>query len=201
VTDEVVTPPSAPEGRDGLCGARKRQGDGTCTQVAGWGTPHPGSGRCKLHGGNTRGQVTKARNEQVAAEVSRLGLSVETTPTAALQDALNRAQSDVIALGAKVALLDPEGWVQRERGQVVRDEVSAWLKAYWSALDRLAGIASKCVSLGIEAAAVSVLAAHADQLVRVLQQVLAALGHDPAAPDVVDVVTRALRSVEGEVVA
>lgn len=34
-----------------ICGAKKRQGTGVCTQKAGWGTDHPGSGRCKLHGG------------------------------------------------------------------------------------------------------------------------------------------------------
>lgn len=198
MTYEPVTAPDT-QGADGKCGAHARQSGAPCKRPAGWGTEHPGMGRCKLHGGNTPNHRKAVQRQQIAVEVSRLGLSVETTPTAALQDALNRAQADVIALGAKVALLDPEGWVQRERGQVVRDEVSAWLKAYWSALDRLAGIAAKCVSLGIEAAAVSVLASHADELVRVLQQVLRALGHDPATPDVVEVVTRALRNVEGEV--
>jgi hypothetical protein len=34
-----------------LCGGKKRGGEGTCSQVAGWGTAHPGTGRCKLHGG------------------------------------------------------------------------------------------------------------------------------------------------------
>jgi hypothetical protein len=34
------------------CHARKRQGAGLCTRPAGWGTPHPGIGRCKLHGGS-----------------------------------------------------------------------------------------------------------------------------------------------------
>lgn len=35
-----------------LCGAKKRDGSGeTCRQVAGWGTDHVGTGRCKLHGG------------------------------------------------------------------------------------------------------------------------------------------------------
>lgn len=33
------------------CNARKRQGEGLCTRPAGWGTNHPGHGRCKLHGG------------------------------------------------------------------------------------------------------------------------------------------------------
>lgn len=34
-----------------ICGARNRQGL-TCRKGAGWGTDHPGAGRCKLHGGN-----------------------------------------------------------------------------------------------------------------------------------------------------
>jgi hypothetical protein len=35
---------------DGTCGAKNRQGSG-CRRPAGWGTPHVGEGRCKLHGG------------------------------------------------------------------------------------------------------------------------------------------------------
>lgn len=34
------------------CGGLKRDGSGnTCTRPAGWGTDHPGVGKCKLHGG------------------------------------------------------------------------------------------------------------------------------------------------------
>ena len=33
------------------CGAKKRQGQGTCTLHKGWGTDHVGQGKCKLHGG------------------------------------------------------------------------------------------------------------------------------------------------------
>lgn len=35
------------------CGAKNRQGK-PCQQAAGWGTDHPGKGRCKLHGGASR---------------------------------------------------------------------------------------------------------------------------------------------------
>jgi hypothetical protein len=47
---------SVPPGTDtpSLCGGPKRQSPGPCTRPAGWGTGHPGSGRCKLHGGSTR---------------------------------------------------------------------------------------------------------------------------------------------------
>ena len=41
-------PPSTP-----TCGARARQSGQPCKRPAGWGTDHPGSGRCKLHGGLT----------------------------------------------------------------------------------------------------------------------------------------------------
>lgn len=34
-----------------LCGARNRNREGNCRRPAGWGTDHPGVGRCKLHGG------------------------------------------------------------------------------------------------------------------------------------------------------
>lgn len=41
-----------------ICGARKRGGDKKgepCQRPAGWGTDHPGTGRCKLHGGSLKG--------------------------------------------------------------------------------------------------------------------------------------------------
>ncbi|WP_157464919.1 hypothetical protein [Deinococcus apachensis] len=34
-----------------LCGAKHNKRPGTCKRPAGWGTDHPGEGRCKLHGG------------------------------------------------------------------------------------------------------------------------------------------------------
>ena len=33
------------------CNGRKRDGSGYCRHEAGWGTDHPGMGRCKFHGG------------------------------------------------------------------------------------------------------------------------------------------------------
>lgn len=37
-----------------VCGAKTRNG-GHCQLTAGWGTQHPGNGRCKLHGGASPG--------------------------------------------------------------------------------------------------------------------------------------------------
>lgn len=37
-----------------ICGAKNKKG-GICSRPAGWGTNHPGSGKCKLHGGASTG--------------------------------------------------------------------------------------------------------------------------------------------------
>src|SRR6266851_1476940 len=64
------------------CGARRRQGPGTCRQAAGWKTDHPGAGRCKLHGGGTpikHGLYSKLKRKT-------------------LQEALNETPDDSITL-------------------------------------------------------------------------------------------------------
>ena len=40
-----------PRPSDHRCNARLLKRHGHCQRPAGWGTPHPGAGRCKLHGG------------------------------------------------------------------------------------------------------------------------------------------------------
>jgi len=45
-----------PKEPDDYCNARKTDGSGYCQHEAGWGTDHPGHGRCRFHGGNTESQ-------------------------------------------------------------------------------------------------------------------------------------------------
>lgn len=52
------------------CGARKRQTEGTCRRPAGWGTPHPGWGNCKLHLGSTRRRCTAADWAEARAQLA-----------------------------------------------------------------------------------------------------------------------------------
>ena len=70
------------------CGARKKQGEGVCTQAAGWGTPHPGVGHCKLHGGSTPAQTTGAVRRRAESEaravLADLGVPSVEDPLAAL---------------------------------------------------------------------------------------------------------------------
>ncbi len=61
----TVTASQAP--LDNYCGADKKSG-GTCRRPAGWGTDHPGVGKCKLHGGATpikSGRYSKIKRESL----------------------------------------------------------------------------------------------------------------------------------------
>jgi hypothetical protein len=65
------------DSRGRYCGARKRQpthpGE-TCRRPAGWGTWHPGVGRCKLHGGARRykhGRFSKVARDHLLPDVRR----------------------------------------------------------------------------------------------------------------------------------
>lgn len=52
-----------------ICGAQKRSGEGMCHQPAGWGTDHPGKGRCKFHGGATpvkHGRYSKIERDEIS---------------------------------------------------------------------------------------------------------------------------------------
>ena len=51
-----------------VCGAKKRKG-GICGRPAGWGTDHPGEGKCKLHGGAT--PIKHGRYSTIARESLR----------------------------------------------------------------------------------------------------------------------------------
>jgi hypothetical protein len=55
------------EPRGGACDARTRDG-GRCRKPSGWGTDHPGQGRCRLHGGATpvkHGRFSTIRREEI----------------------------------------------------------------------------------------------------------------------------------------
>jgi hypothetical protein len=54
------------------CGAKTRGGH-PCGRPAGWGTPHPGSGRCKLHGGLSTGPKSTEGKKKIAANAIKHG--------------------------------------------------------------------------------------------------------------------------------
>lgn len=73
------------------CGGKRKNRPECCRRPAGWGTDHPGIGRCKLHGGSTPSHQASARAEQARrteaealAALARLDLPPMTDPLTAL---------------------------------------------------------------------------------------------------------------------
>ena len=98
-----------------VCGARKRQGSGTCQREAGWGTDHLGSGSCKLHGGCTRNHNLAALRAEAVDASRQFGGFIDIDPADALLLLVGKAAANVAFWGARVEQLDQSGQVRVER--------------------------------------------------------------------------------------
>lgn len=107
---EDMTPTTTATGHDRpLCGATKRDGSGTtCRRPAGWGTDHPGIGRCKLHGGKTESHTRAAQREQAARDVALFGARKDIHPAQALTELVQWTAGEVDYWRARVAALDED---------------------------------------------------------------------------------------------
>jgi hypothetical protein len=99
---------NAPGHDRALCGARTRAG-GNCRRPAGWGTPTPGAGRCKLHLGATRNHQRRAGQILADQAVARLGLTSDDTPsTEILLREIGRSSALVQFYRAQMSELTPD---------------------------------------------------------------------------------------------
>jgi hypothetical protein len=120
----VMTDTAGGHGHDsGLCGARRRQGEGTCKRPAGWGTPSPGAGCCKLHGGSTSSQRQAASQELVRREIAQAVDILNAAPVDNPLRALAALAGQVLAWkDAIAARVDMARLLDEDSGQV-RGEV------------------------------------------------------------------------------
>ncbi len=69
-----------------FCAANKRQQEGTCRRPAGYGTSHPGIGRCKYHGGSTPTHVASVELSQAKSVAQLFGVPREVHPVDGLME-------------------------------------------------------------------------------------------------------------------
>jgi hypothetical protein len=200
--------------RHATCGARKRQGEGACTLPAGWGTSHPGTAQCKLHGGSMPNNVAHAIERQARAAAEKFGVPVKTTAAAALQGELARTAGIICWLLARVQALDedqltwgtserkirnPAGGQQGQGQPAIEVTQSGRPHVYVSMLERerhhLANVAAEMARIGIEAHAVRVAEVAGGRILQVLEAYAAELGHDPRDLGVRTAAVRALAAV------
>src|SRR4051794_4482960 len=113
------------------CGAKTRSG-GRCGQAAGWGTPTPGHGRCRLHGGcSPSGRKAAGRAAAVEA-VHVYGLPRDIDPHQALRDELSRTNGHVAWLADVIASFETrDELTQRAVGDAgLWTRPSVWMEIY-----------------------------------------------------------------------
>lgn len=90
------------------CGATSTRSGEPCRRPKGWGTDHPGSGRCKWHTGATR-NGRKAAAKERALEFARgeLGAEVDGSPIDAMEEA-NRLIRGIVAFYRHKLAEDPD---------------------------------------------------------------------------------------------
>ena len=91
----------------GKCGAKTRAG-GRCNQAAGFGTEHPGLGRCKYHGGNTPNQIANA----VVKRAQLMGAPIDMNPVEAIIWSIRITAGEVKWLSEKIAELDEKEGIE-----------------------------------------------------------------------------------------
>jgi len=151
-----------PEQRDQvpLCGAKKKNGE-LCRAFAGQGTKHPGSGRCKFHGGNTPNHDKRAVTMDLKRRMVTMGEPIEdVTAVSALLSELYASTGHVAWLRQQIADMSEDALATIE-GQAI-------IRLYDSERDRKARIAKLCTEAGVDEAAVRV----AEAQVTILGQAL-----------------------------
>lgn len=139
-----------PEQRDQqpLCGAKKKNGE-LCRAFAGQGTQHPGSGKCKFHGGSTPNHDKRAVTMDLKRRMVTLGEPIEdVTAVSALLSELYASTGHVAWLRQEIA-----GMSEDALGTV---EGQAIISLYSGERDRKARIAKLCTEAGVDEAAVRV---------------------------------------------
>lgn len=124
------------------CGAKKTNGAGTCTLNSGYGTTHPGSGRCKFHGGSTEaGKAAAAKQE--GARMAKYVDFVEIDPTTALLQELYRTAGHVQFLDRKIA-----DW-ELDTDKEIPDHQQHWMKVHMVERIHMSKVAKLALDAGV----------------------------------------------------
>jgi Zn-dependent oligopeptidase len=123
------------------CGGKLLKREGTCTRPAGWGTPHPGTGRCKLHGGCSPSHSVAGAQEQARKAVMRLGFEPVADPLSQLASVAGELVAVKDRLREHVERLTQIRTLSAEGTEQVRAELSAYQQALRDTVSVLAVMA------------------------------------------------------------
>lgn len=198
--------PGAKQGKNPV---RDEHGNDLCTRPAGWGTSHPGHGRCKLHGGATPNHEVAGMVAMAEQAVKTYGLPVDVSPTDALLDEVKWTAGHVAWLRARVQEMEADAlsWgkrstVDKQSGEnpgVDTTEGAAppvLLDLYQRERKHLLDVCKAAIAAGIEERRVRLAESQGALLADVIRRILGDLNLTPQQQALVpDVVPRHLRAV------
>ncbi|MFJ9771222.1 hypothetical protein ACIRVF_08255 [Kitasatospora sp. NPDC101157] len=186
-------------GNKPICGAKTRQEESAeyCGLRAGWGTSHPGTGRCRLHGGNTPGQKVRAAQDIAEQEVRAVLAELDVQPVDDPLTALMQLAGQVVAWQTATAtLVNRIGDEIRYEGGAGAEQLRAEVQLYERAMDRANAVLSSIARLNIEERLATISEAQAERILGAIDAVLAHLGVTGVqAAEAKTIAARHLRSV------
>lgn len=189
-------------------GKLSKQANEYCTKPPGWGTNHPGIGRCKWHGGAAPNYDMKVQKLRAAAAVEEYGLPREIDPHDALLEELARTAGHVDWLRLQIANLQHTDAFD-QNGQPIPDPnnkhsklvtpiggangalpeyvANIWIQMYNDERKHLVQVSKTCIQAGIEERKVRLAESQGQVIANVLREVLSQLDvlTDPRTPGVV----------------
>lgn len=194
--------PGAKQGKNPVHDA---DGNELCTRPAGWGTDHPGFGRCKLHGGSTSSHVVAGMVAMAEQAVKTYGLPVDVSPTEALLDEVKWTAGHVSWLRARVQEMEERtlSWgiksvVDKGDGMETTEAAGTpvLLDLYHRERKHLLDVCKAAIAAGIEERRVRLAESQGALLADVIRRILADLDLSPEqSARVSEVVPRHLRAV------
>jgi hypothetical protein len=146
----------------GACGAKTRS-DGKCKKQKGWGTDHLGTGRCKLHGGNTESGEKAAAKE--AAVI--MGTELQVEPHDALLMCVRISAGEVGYCSREIAKLEKAS-VMTPFGEML----SIWITTRQKALQSLAKFSKMALDAGVAERQVQVAERYGEMLATLVSGIL-----------------------------
>lgn len=191
------------------CGAKKRQGEGTCARPAGWGTNHVGAGRCKLHGGSAPSGRIAGQRQLAENMVKTYGLPLDMSPTDALLEEVRWTAGHVAWLRARVQEVEQDAliWGRTKRedhgatefpgiNETEQAAPNIWLDLYHRERKHLLDVCKAAIAAGIEERRVRLAESQGALLASVIRAILDDLALTPEqVARVPEVVPRHLRAV------
>lgn len=178
------------------CGAKKATGEGTCHLNAGYGTSHPGFGRCKWHGGNTEtGKVSAAKKAGMA--LIKYTDPHEIDPTTALLQELYRTAGHVQFLDQEISK-----W-ELKTDKEIPPEQQHWMRVHLVERAHMVKVAKTALDAGVAEREIRLAEQQGERLASAIERILDRLELSAAqlamVPVIVPDILRSM-TIEGEVI-